>query len=238
MPEPGRQPATTSGGSATASADGGGRKLDGVAISPAVGPLPAIYVPQSPSEPGATGLLWHAGAQAARRARIWYARHLPHHDPGPPARDTSAASAPPAKPKASPIGETMPEIPDGLRYSEDHLWVRADASTGLARVGLTDFAQQSLGDVVEVTPPRPGETITAGEACGDVESTKSVSDLIAPVSGTVRARNDDLTRTPELVNTDPYGQGWMFETETDVSTLTQQLASLRDPGAYRELTGE
>jgi glycine cleavage system H protein len=86
----------------------------------------------------------------------------------------------------------MPEIPADLRYSEDHLWVRARPGTSLARAGVTDFAQQSLGDVVEVTPPGPGETITAGEACGDIESTKSVSDLIAPVTGTVRARNDDL----------------------------------------------
>jgi glycine cleavage system H protein len=132
----------------------------------------------------------------------------------------------------------MPEIGAGLRYSEDHLWVRADAGASLVRAGVTDFAQQSLGDVVEVTPPRPGEIITAGEACGDIESVKSISDLIAPVTGVVRDRNDDLIRTPELVNTDPYGRGWMFEVEIDPSTLAQQLASLLDAGAYRELAGE
>ena len=103
---------------------------------------------------------------------------------------------------------------------------------------MTDFAQQSLGDVVEVTPPRPGEMITVGEACGDIESVKSVSDLIAPVTGAVRDRNNDLTRTPELVNADPYGRGWMFDVEIDPSTLAQQLASLLGADAYRELTSE
>ena len=107
----------------------------------------------------------------------------------------------------------------------------------LVRVGVTDFAQRSLGDVVEVTLPGLGETLKAGQACGDIESVKSVNDLVAPVAGTVRARNDDLASTPELVNTDPYGQGWMFEAEIDPSTLDQQLASLIDAGAYRRLAG-
>src|SRR6185437_3482098 len=119
----------------------------------------------------------------------------------------------------------------------DHLWVLLGAGPGLVRVGLTDFAQQSLGDVVQVTLPDLGETITAGEACGDVESVKSVNDLVAPVAGTVRARNDDLADTPELVNTDPYGRGWMFEAEIDPATLGQQLADLMDAGAYRRLAG-
>jgi len=132
----------------------------------------------------------------------------------------------------------MSEIPADLRYSPDHLWVRLGAGPGLVRVGVTDFAQQSLGDVVQVTLPDLGETIKAGEACGDVESVKSVNDLVAPVAGTVRARNDDLASTPELVNTDPYGQGWMFEAEIDPSTLNQQLASLMDAGAYRRLAGD
>ena len=91
------------------------------------------------------------------------------------------------------------------------------------RIGVTDFAQQSLGDVVDVTLPEPGDTVDAGEACGDIESVKSVSDLVTPITGTVRARNDDLTDAPDLVNTDPYGQGWMFEIDTDPATLDQQL---------------
>jgi glycine cleavage system H protein len=88
-----------------------------------------------------------------------------------------------------------------------------------------------------VTLPRPGEMVRAGEACGDLESVKSVSDLIAQVTGTVRTRNHALARTPELVNTDPYGQGWMFKAEIDPPTVSQQLASLMDAHAYRDLAG-
>lgn len=131
----------------------------------------------------------------------------------------------------------MPDLPADLRYSKDHLWARP-SGTSLVRVGVTDFAQQSLGDVVDVTLPSPGDTVNADEPCGDIESVKSVNDLIAPVTGTVRARNDDLTRTPELVNTDPYGQGWMLEVETDPATLGRQLAALMDARAYRQLAGE
>lgn len=131
----------------------------------------------------------------------------------------------------------MPDIPADLRYSKDHLWARPGAGAGLVRVGVTDFAQQSLGDVIDVTLPRPGDTVKTGEACGDIESVKSVSDLIAPVTGTVRTRNDELTGTPELVNTDPYGQGWLFEAEIDRSTLNEQLAGLMDAHAYRDLAG-
>ena len=131
----------------------------------------------------------------------------------------------------------MPDIPADLRYSNDHLWARPDAGTGLVRVGVTDFAQQSLGDVVDVSLPRPGARVKAGEACGDIESVKSVSELIAPVTGTSRARNDTLADAPELVNTDPYGQGWMFEVETDPATLSRQLAALMDADGYRALTG-
>jgi glycine cleavage system H protein len=134
-------------------------------------------------------------------------------------------------------GGTMSDIPADLRYSQDHLWVRPGPGGGLVRVGVTDFAQRSLGDVGEVTLPGLGGTLKAGQACGDIESVKSVSDLVAPVAGTVRARNDDLASTPGLVNTDPYGQGWMFEAEIDPSTRDQQLASLMDAGAYRRLVG-
>jgi len=131
----------------------------------------------------------------------------------------------------------MPDIPGDLRYSADHLWARAVDETGMIRVGITDFAQQSLGDVVDVTLPKPGDMLTAGEACGDIESVKSVNDLVAPVTGAVRKCNDGLARTPEVVNTDPYGEGWMFEAEVDPSTLDRQLADLMDAGAYRDLTG-
>mgnify|MGYP003783264605 CR=1 FL=1 len=132
----------------------------------------------------------------------------------------------------------MPDIPTDLRYATDHLWARRGDGTGLVRVGVTDFAQQALGDVVSVTLPDPGDTVTAGVACGDVESVKSVSDLVAPVTGTVSTSNDALTGAPELVNADPYGQGWMFDVEADRGTLDDQLSRLLDADDYRELTGE
>lgn len=131
----------------------------------------------------------------------------------------------------------MPVIPDDLKYSHDHLWARPGPGGHLVRIGLTDFAQQSLGDVVDVALPKLGDTITAGETCGDIESVKSLSDLVAPVTGTVRARNDNLSGAPELVNTDPYGQGWLFEIETNPATLGQVLAALMDADAYRALAG-
>ena len=87
------------------------------------------------------------------------------------------------------------------------------------------------------SPPKPGDTVTAGQACGDIESVKSVSDLVAPVTGTARARNDDLAEAPDLVNTDPYGQGWLFEIQTDPTKLDQQLAALMDADAYHGLVG-
>jgi glycine cleavage system H protein len=237
MPEPDRPPATTGDDEATASADGVEHKPEAFAISPAVGPLPSIYVPQSPDEPSTTDLLWHAEAQVARRTRDWAACHLPHHDPQCRAHESAAPADPPTEPKANPPGGTMTDIPADLRYSKDHLWARSGTDAGVVRVGVTDFAQQSLGDVVDVTLPEPGDMVTAGEACGEIESVKSLSDLVAPVTGTVRARNDDLAGTPELVNTDPYGQGWIFEVETDPATLGQQLAALMDADAYRALTG-
>jgi len=130
----------------------------------------------------------------------------------------------------------MPGIPADLRYSEDHPWARPGGA-GVVRVGITDFAQLALGDVIDVSLPGPGDTVKAGEACGDIESVKSVSDLIAPVTGTVRSRNDDLAGAPEVVNTDPYGQGWMFEVETDPAALDQLLAALMDARAYHGLVG-
>jgi glycine cleavage system H protein len=132
----------------------------------------------------------------------------------------------------------MPDIPADLRYSKDHLWARPGDGTGLVRIGVTDFAQQSLGDVVDVSLPAPGGTVRAGAPCGDIESVKSLNDLVAPVTGTVRTRNDALTQAPELVNNDPYGEGWMADIETDPATLSQQLASLLDAAGYRDLVGE
>ena len=131
----------------------------------------------------------------------------------------------------------MHNIPADLKYGHDHLWARPSAESGLVRVGVTDFAQESLGDIVDISLPRLGESTTAGESCGDIESVKSVSDLVAPVTGTVQARNDELAGAPELVNSDPYGRGWMFEIQADPATLSEQLDSLLDADAYRKLTG-
>ena len=99
-------------------------------------------------------------------------------------------------------------IPDDLQYTKDHEWVRTEDDT--VRVGVTDYAQEALGDIVFVTLPEAGSQVSAGETCGEVESTKSVSDLYAPLSGTVVERNDALDAAPELVNSDPYGDGWML----------------------------
>jgi glycine cleavage system H protein len=132
----------------------------------------------------------------------------------------------------------MSDTPDDLRYSRDHLWVRREAGDGMLQAGVTDFAQQSLGDVVDVRPPGPGDAITAGEPCGEIESTKSINELIAPVTGTIRERNDDLSGSPDLVNADPYGQGWIFDVEVDASTLDRQLASLLGAADYHAVTGE
>ncbi len=102
--------------------------------------------------------------------------------------------------------------PEDLKYTVEHEWVRSPGeAAGSVRVGITNFAQDALGDIVYVSLPEVGETVTAGNACGELESTKSVSDIYAPVTGEVVARNEALDATPELVNNDPYGGGWLFE---------------------------
>jgi glycine cleavage system H protein len=103
------------------------------------------------------------------------------------------------------------EYPDQLRYTSEHEWVQPVGDR--VRVGITAYAQDALGDIVFVSLPEEGVTVSAGSSVGEVESTKSVSDLYAPISGTVVARNEALDATPDLVNTDPYGEGWMFEVQ-------------------------
>lgn len=123
------------------------------------------------------------------------------------------------------------QYPADLRYTEDHEWV-ADKGEGVVRVGITAYAQDALGDVVYVSLPSVGDSVTAGESCGEVESTKSVSDLYAPVAGRVVAVNEALDANPELVNSDPYGEGWMYEIElSDPSSLD----GLKDAATYRSL---
>lgn len=126
----------------------------------------------------------------------------------------------------------MSDIPAELHYTAEHEWVlRTGADT--VRVGITDFAQDSLGDVVFVQLPDVGTEVTAGEAFGEVESTKSVSDLFAPLTATVAAVNGELDGDPQLVNSDPYGQGWLLELRVDGDTLDEGLAALLDADAYR-----
>ncbi len=124
----------------------------------------------------------------------------------------------------------MTNIPEDLRYSKEHEWVRVDGAT--ARVGITDFAQDSLGDVVFVQLPDAGLDVVAGASVSEIESTKSVSDVYAPCSGVVRTANAALTDRPELVNQDPYGEGYLFE--IDMSDPSE-LESLLDAAAYRAL---
>jgi glycine cleavage system H protein len=126
------------------------------------------------------------------------------------------------------------EYPEQLRYTKEHEWVSAEEGDRV-RVGITDFAQDALGDVVYVDIPEEGTEVTSGEAFGEVESTKSVSDIYSPVSGRIAERNGRLSETPELVNRDPYGEGWMVVVEMSDSS---QLDRLMNAAAYREMVEE
>lgn len=126
------------------------------------------------------------------------------------------------------------EYPADLRYSTDHEWVRVEGSR--ARIGITEYAQDALGDVVYVDLPEVGREVTAGGSLGEVESTKSVSDIYSPVSGTVVEVNADLADAPDRINDDPYGDGWMCIVEaSDAGVLGEELAGLMDSDAYGEL---
>ncbi|MCW2756123.1 MAG: gcvH [Marmoricola sp.] len=115
-------------------------------------------------------------------------------------------------------------FPDDLKYTAEHEWVRTPGETaGSVRIGITDFAQDALGDIVYVQLPELGDSVEAGAAVGELESTKSVSDVYSPVSGEVVARNEALDATPELVNSDPYGAGWLFEVAVADGGATSEL---------------
>jgi glycine cleavage system H protein len=121
--------------------------------------------------------------------------------------------------------------PEELNYTSEHEWVLAPGETeGSVRIGITHYAQDALGDIVYVSLPEVGETVAGGSTCGELESTKSVSDVYAPLSGEVVAVNDALTNTPELVNNDPYGGGWLFEV---VPTDAGAVDGLMDAATYR-----
>jgi glycine cleavage system H protein len=117
--------------------------------------------------------------------------------------------------------------PDDVLYTAEHEWVR-DVDADTVRVGITDYAQDSLGDIVYVQLPAVGDEVTAGAPMGELESTKSVSDLFAPLSGTVTASNDALESAPELCNTDPYGEGWVVELRVSDPAEREQLLSAAD----------
>ena len=120
--------------------------------------------------------------------------------------------------------------PEDLKYTAEHEWVRTPGEhEGSVRVGITDYAQDALGDIVYVSLPEIGETLEGGSTCGELESTKSVSDLYAPVTGEVVARNEALDATPELVNNDPYQGGWLFEM---VPAEAGAVDGLLDAAAY------
>ena len=123
----------------------------------------------------------------------------------------------------------MSLIPEGLHYTKEHEWV---SSTGtLYTMGITDFAQAALGDIVYVQLPKVGETLTAGKVCGEIESTKSVSEIFAAVSGVVSEINRALSQTPELLNSDPYGGGWLVKVE-----VSGTPSELMDAAGYAQIT--
>jgi glycine cleavage system H protein len=127
------------------------------------------------------------------------------------------------------------DIPSDLHYTAEHEWVRRSADDTV-QVGVTDFAQSALGDVVFVQLPDVGTELSAGDPFGEVESTKSVSDLYAPVTGKVSAVNGDLEGSPQLLNSDPYGEGWLVELQVeggDTAALDSAIAGLLDAEAYR-----
>jgi glycine cleavage system H protein len=123
--------------------------------------------------------------------------------------------------------------PDDLKYTREHEWARAEGDR--ATVGITHYAQEALGDIVYVDLPAVGTAVTGGEAFGEVESTKSVSDIYSPVTGTVVERNDELDKSPELINSDPYGQGWLVVVEMGDA---DELDQLMDADAYAEMVAE
>lgn len=128
----------------------------------------------------------------------------------------------------------MSDVPDDLKYTAEHEWVRVAEGSSTVRVGVTDYAQEALGDVVYVSLPEVGADVARGAAVGEIESTKSVSDIFAPLTGVVKARNEKLDGQPELINSDPYGEGWILEIEPSEAAESEELL---DAAAYSTLAG-
>ena len=127
----------------------------------------------------------------------------------------------------------MSDYPENLKYTAEHEWVRS-GNESIVRVGITEYAAEQLGDIVFASLPTVGETVSAGDACGELESTKSVSDIFAPVAGTISAVNTTLDANPETVNADPYGDGWLFEVELIEGA---DLDDLLDADTYADQVG-
>lgn len=125
----------------------------------------------------------------------------------------------------------MSNIPGDLQYTKEHEWVSPTSANLVVRMGITDFAQGALGDIVYVQLPKIGEEVSADKVCGEVESTKSVSEIFAPVSGTVSATNDALAANPEMINADPYSGGWLLEI-----TMESEPSGLLSAAQYGEIT--
>jgi len=125
----------------------------------------------------------------------------------------------------------MATVPNDLKYTKEHEWVAKTNNPLVVRIGITDFAQSALGDIVYIQTPKIGEAVTADKVCGEVESTKSVSEIYAPVSGKVISINPDLDKSPEVINSDPYGAGWIAEIE-----ITGDLPALLSAEEYANLT--
>jgi glycine cleavage system H protein len=131
----------------------------------------------------------------------------------------------------------MTTTPTTLKYVPDHHWVQ-ELRPATIRMGITDFAQESLGDVIAIDLPHAGTRVEAGQPLGEIESVKSVSDLVAPVSGVITAVNDRVDGEPELTNTDPYGDGWLVDIDVNPSDYPTESAALLDADQYRALTGK
>lgn len=126
----------------------------------------------------------------------------------------------------------MSAVPSNLSYTKEHEWIE-EKSPGIFRVGITDYAQGALGDIVYLQMPKVGDVLQAGKVCGEVESTKSVSEIYSPLSGKVVAVNGELDAAPEKINSEPYGSGWLFEIE---ASSTSELSELLTPDSYSALT--
>ncbi len=126
----------------------------------------------------------------------------------------------------------MSNVPDKLIYTKEHEWVLEISATKF-RIGITDYAQAALGDIVYIQLPKEGSSVGASSVCGEVESTKSVSEIYAPITGTIIATNRKLDTNPEVINSDPYGDGWIAEIEISTPKLQESLLSAKE---YQELT--